>query len=467
MKRLLVLMLGVSLMSWGVTSCKRDSDGDGDADADTDADTDSDADSDADSDSDADGDADVDGDGDSDVDGDGDSDVDGDGDIDVDGDSDSDVDTECNTIAEVRTAATGADNLVLDTPLLLCNVLVTYVGSASYFVQQDAAGPAIQVYEGFEWEPDVDLGDEINLNVTGVTSYNGNEEVNAHDDVEVLSHDNDVASIIQDLSAGTAPSEDLEAELVRVNGGTVTAMADARSLTVDYGTATDVSLRVSADTAICVGGTFDVLGVVTEWEPDGLHRIESMVSADFSRIEGCESEGELPVAGDLVLNEFLADPPAELAGDSNCDGERDSGDDEFVEIVNVADHTLDLSGVTIADADRVRFTFPPGTSIEAGAVAVVYGGGTASCAYPEAALVFVSGGLSLNNSDDTITIATSDGATDLVSYTYPGDSGPSGEEDQSVNLNPDVTGAAYALHGDVPGAVGVYSPATRVDGSFF
>ncbi|HEV2885232.1 MAG TPA: hypothetical protein VGW36_10260, partial [Pyrinomonadaceae bacterium] len=41
---------------------------------------------------------------------------------------------------------------------------------------------------------------------------------------------------------------------------------------------------------------------------------------------------------DIVINEFLADPPgsaaSDLQGDANHDGTRDSGDDEFVELVN-------------------------------------------------------------------------------------------------------------------------------------
>jgi hypothetical protein len=224
---------------------------------------------------------------------------------------------------------------------------------------------------------------------------------------------------------------------------------------------------------MCVGATFNLVGVVTEWSPDSIYRIETMVAADITALntDACGGGGEPPAVGDLVINEFLADPPPDAAGDANCDGERDSGDDEFVELVNVTDHDLDLAGVIICDDDggtpRSRFTFPVGTTLGAGQAAVVFGGGSADCDFPEMALVFVSGtNFGYNNGGDIVTVLASDSTTVLDQYAYPGD-GPSGEADQSLNLNPDVTGTAYALHGNVPGAVGVYSPGRRVDGSPF
>jgi hypothetical protein len=44
----------------------------------------------------------------------------------------------------------------------------------------------------------------------------------------------------------------------------------------------------------------------------------------------------LPVglSAQLVLNEFLADPVNDLAGDANGDGTRDGSQDEFIELVN-------------------------------------------------------------------------------------------------------------------------------------
>ena len=49
-------------------------------------------------------------------------------------------------------------------------------------------------------------------------------------------------------------------------------------------------------------------------------------------------------AATIVINEILADPAADLAGDANGDGVRGTYDDEFVEIVNSSAGSIDLSG---------------------------------------------------------------------------------------------------------------------------
>src|SRR5439155_18499842 len=112
---------------------------------------------------------------------------------------------------------------------------------------------------------------------------------------------------------------------------------------------------------------------------------------------------------DLIINEYLADPPAGAAGDANGDGTRDGTQDEFVELVNEGTAPLNIGLFTISDATTTRFTFPAGKVIPPGEAAVVFGGGTAIGAFGNAAvngLVFVAGGsgLSLNNGGDTITI---------------------------------------------------------------
>ena len=38
---------------------------------------------------------------------------------------------------------------------------------------------------------------------------------------------------------------------------------------------------------------------------------------------------------------------------------------------------------------------------------------------------------------------------------------------KSFNLNPDITGTAYALHDAVTGAVGTFSPGKKSDGTAF
>lgn len=116
----------------------------------------------------------------------------------------------------------------------------------------------------------------------------------------------------------------------------------------------------------------------------------------------------------LVINEYLADPPAGPEGDANGDGTRSSSQDEFVEILNRSADPIDISGYKLFDADEVRHVFAAGTIIPAFEVAVVFGGGTPTGAFGNAAdnhLVFKAstGGLSLNNGGDSIILQDAQG----------------------------------------------------------
>lgn len=170
-----------------------------------------------------------------------------------------------------------------------------------------------------------------------------------------------------------------------------------------------------------------------------------------------------PVAGDLVLNEFMA---ADNLADTNCDMSTTDTVDEFVELVNVSNKTLDLTGVTIAESNGVRFTFAPAATgsmtLEPGKAVVVWGGGAPAC--PGVTNWFVApNGLALTDAGDTITVATGDTVpVQLLTYTYP-----AATILISSNLSPDVTGTVYALHNAVTGAVGNFTPGKRANNTAF
>ena len=68
----------------------------------------------------------------------------------------------------------------------------------------------------------------------------------------------------------------------------------------------------------------------------------------------------------LLLNEVLYDPPNGLEGDANGDGVRDPNDDEFVELINVSNSNLDISGYEFYDNTNLssgmpNHIVPPGT----------------------------------------------------------------------------------------------------------
>lgn len=118
----------------------------------------------------------------------------------------------------------------------------------------------------------------------------------------------------------------------------------------------------------------------------------------------------------IVINEILADPPAGSAGDANGDGVRSTSNDEFVEIYNHGSEAVDLSGWMVRDLTDIRHIFPNNTILNPFNYLVVFGGG--SPALPDIYWQKASTGtLSLNNTDETISLFHSNGAlVDQVSY---------------------------------------------------
>lgn len=179
-----------------------------------------------------------------------------------------------------------------------------------------------------------------------------------------------------------------------------------------------------------------------------------------------------------VVNEVLADPPTGV--DVDCDGVPDTGDDEFVEIVNLGPGPLDLTGHELYDAQAsftLRHTF--GTLVlQPYEAVVVFGGGTPTfdgtgpdpwCATPPGTVTFVTastGGLSMNNGGDSAILCPPGGCTEpgfpeaLDVLTW------SGASDQSVVRSPELTpGASEVGHSSISAAA--FSPGTMADGAVF
>jgi hypothetical protein len=136
----------------------------------------------------------------------------------------------------------------------------------------------------------------------------------------------------------------------------------------------------------------------------------------------------------VTLNEILADPPPDAAGDANGDGIRDSAQDEFIEIYNAGSLPADLSGWTIQDLTDVRHEFEKGFTLAPGELYVVFGGGVPT-GIPSRSTVASSGGLSLNNTADEVRLVGSD-ATLRDAHTYAAEA----NADQSLIRQPDGTG---------------------------
>ena len=177
---------------------------------------------------------------------------------------------------------------------------------------------------------------------------------------------------------------------------------------------------------------------------------------------------DAPTPGDgqptgWVINEINADPDA-TSGDANGDGTADTVEDEFVEIVNATSSDVDVSGWTLSDGYGVRHVFPQGTVVPAGCATVVFGGGALLADFGGAVAQTAStGALGLNNSGDTVTLATADGIV-MASVDYGSIAG----NNQSITLDPDVTGTSWVQHASATGSNGaLFSPGHRIDGTRF
>ena len=174
-------------------------------------------------------------------------------------------------------------------------------------------------------------------------------------------------------------------------------------------------------------------------------------------------EPPTPENDNWVVNEIHADPAGDITGDANGDGTRHFGDDEFVELYNRSDEEEDISGWTLNAASGVRHTFPGNTVVPPGCSIVVFGGGTPTGKFGYSTVQTASSGaLVFGNSGGLASLY--DGASLIASATYGGEGG----DNQSLTLDPDITGLTLDKHSTATGASGaLFSPGTMIDGSQF
>lgn len=154
------------------------------------------------------------------------------------------------------------------------------------------------------------------------------------------------------------------------------------------------------------------------------------------------------ISAQLILNEAAFDVAPSTTthgGDNNGDGGRVPGEDEFLEFVNTGGSALDISGYQIFDTDDLvtpRHIVPAATSIPAGEVYIVFGGGDVSVIDALSGVtadVASSGLLDIDDAGEVITVKDALGTTDLIVF----DGGAAqwdGSEDQSIARFPSITG---------------------------
>jgi hypothetical protein len=82
----------------------------------------------------------------------------------------------------------------------------------------------------------------------------------------------------------------------------------------------------------------------------------------------------------------------DLFGDANGDGLRNNTQDQYIEVVNLSDSAVDMSGWRIGDDLAARHLIPDGTVLAPNQVLVVFGGGTPTGSFGGAIIQKPSGG---------------------------------------------------------------------------
>jgi hypothetical protein len=162
----------------------------------------------------------------------------------------------------------------------------------------------------------------------------------------------------------------------------------------------------------------------------------------------------------LVISEFSYHPADPTAAELASDPTLSDDDFEFIELRNISEGAIDLTG--IAFTEGVRFVFPAGLTLAPGAYVVVVENSTAF------ALRYGSGGSiagqytgNLNNSGDTIALKAADGS-DIVQFHYSDSWTPAADGRgytltlRNPNASPSNYGipAAWGLGGIVNGSPG-------------
>ena len=193
-------------------------------------------------------------------------------------------------------------------------------------------------------------------------------------------------------------------------------------------------------------------------------------NADATSDDGCCKNKS------LILNEILYDPAGDITGDANGDGTRHFDNDEFIELINVSNQSIDISGYKFYDQENfvlgiANHVVPSNTIIEPNKAYVVFGGGTPTGSFGDAIIhVASSKAFNLNTppnssgvgSGDTLTINDADGINVIF---FPITSPLAANPDESYTLSPDICGDFEQHH--FANSSLLFSPGTKIDGSSF
>lgn len=105
-----------------------------------------------------------------------------------------------------------------------------------------------------------------------------------------------------------------------------------------------------------------------------LHTVVSGDTLSLFSPGGNATRKPVYVTSDIIITEVMFDVPPDSLGDANGDGVRGSRSDEFIEIYNRGESSIDISGYQLLESNAIPiFTFPSGATIDPGQFAVVFG----------------------------------------------------------------------------------------------
>ena len=141
-----------------------------------------------------------------------------------------------------------------------------------------------------------------------------------------------------------------------------------------------------------------------DWSTPSVTNMEMPPDAS-SDITGLNAScgGRTPRAKELVIHEALMSVPPGIEGDANADGVRDAYDDEFIEVLNVTNDTLNIKGVRVGVGTRVKWTFED-ICLKPTQAIVLFGGpkGTPPRSRDEVLYVTTSTRLAMSNQSGTL-----------------------------------------------------------------
>lgn len=294
---------------------------------------------------------------------------------------------------------------------------------------------------------------------------NGSTENYAFDNI-VITGDSDLASLGLSASAASVVEDAGTAGLTIDLTLSEAAPAGGLAVSLSDTDADDSELDIPSAIMVPEGQTSYSLpvNVLNDGRFDGDELVFINVSAPgYARDAVQVTVTNIQDKPNLVMTEVYPTPNRDFPEtDSNQDGVAHNTDDEFVEIVNLEDFAVDISGWPVTDDLGPRHIMPEGTVLNPGQAVVVFGGGDPTGVFGGAIVLTAStGNIGPSTEGDTMTlVAGGVGGAVVTSFTYEGEIGTS---ERSGVLANETSGAPVDIQTITGEGGAIFTPGRRND----